>query len=129
MFRTDSHNNPTAFTTDVAAEAKLKLHLDYEIGDPFTVNFSMSATPDRPEATYHTARLLRDPIAITIQVIDTLSFMTQHGTPISRWGYITMPAFLWHELSAPQKRDVIGWMYQREGGITMRHLFPNYGKL
>jgi len=124
-FRTDTHNNPTAFTTDVAAEAKLKLGVDYTQGDPFTVY----PPGVRGPLTLHTARLIGDPIALTIRVIDHLSFMTQHGTPISRWGYITMPAFLWLELSPVQKRDVIGWMYQREGGTTMKHLFPNYGKL
>lgn len=117
-FRTDTHNNPSAFTTDIAAEAKLKLGTDYTQGDPFTSG----------SHTYHTARLIGDPIVITIRVIDALSFLTQHGTPISRWGYITMPYFIWAVLTAPEKRDVIGWMYQREGGTAMKHLFPNYGK-
>jgi hypothetical protein len=120
-FRTDTHNNPTAFTTDVAAEARIKLGVDYTVGEPFKII--------TPVLILHTARLIGDPIALTIRVIDALSFMTTHGTPISRWGYITMPAFLWHELSPVQKRDVIGWMYQREGGTTMKNLFPNYGKL
>lgn len=129
QFRTDTHNNPTAFTTDVAAEAKLKLGVDYTVGDGFTAKFSDKVRAGNFDITLHTARLIGDPIALTIRVIDALSFQTTHGTPISRWGYITMPAFLWHELSPVQKRDVIGWMYQREGGTTMKHLFPNYGKL
>ncbi len=115
-FRTDTHNNPTAFTTDVAAEAHLKIESDYTQGDSFIVGGHI----------YHTARLIGDPIALTIRVIDALSFATKIGT--SRWGYIEMPKFTWDLLTAPQKRDVIGWMYQREGGTAMRHLFPNYGK-
>ncbi len=122
MFRTDSHNNPTAFTTDVAKEGGLHLGKDYTVGDPFTTK--------GPASIFHTARLIGDPLAITIRVIDVLGFyFGSGGRQVSRWGYITMPAFTWRELSAPQKRDVIGWMYQREGGETMRHLFPNYGKL
>lgn len=116
-FRTDTHNNPTAFTTDVAAEAKLKLGVDYTQGDPFTAGGH----------TYHTSRLIGDPIAVTIRAIDTLSFLTT--TNVSRWGYITMPKLTWDALTPPQKRDVIGWMYQREGGTALRHFFPNYGKL
>jgi hypothetical protein len=117
MYRTDSHNNPTAFTTDVAAEARLKPGIEYTQGDPFT----------SAGRIYHTARLIGDPIALTIRVIDTLTFSTPNG--ISRWGYITVPAFTWSELTAPEKRDVIGWMYQREGGETMRFMFPDYGRL
>lgn len=122
MFRTDSHNNPTAFTTDVAVEAKLHLGTDYTVGDPFNI------TQVRGVITLHTARLIGDPIAMTIRVIDALSFLTQHGTPVSRWGYITMPKLTWDGLTPTQKKDVIGWMYQREGGTEMRQLFPNYGK-
>lgn len=115
--RTDSNNNPSAFTADIAAEAGLKLGTDYTQGDPFTAAGHI----------YHTARLIGDPIALTIRVIDTISFCTHAG--VIRWTYIAMPFFIWLGLTAPQKRDVIGWMYQREGGITMRPLFPNYGKL
>jgi hypothetical protein len=117
-FRTDTHNNPTAFTTDVAAEARLILGTDYTRGDPFQAG----------HLTLYTARLIGDPIALTIRVIDLLSFSTQVGNPISRWGYITMPQLTWNVLTPPEKRDVIGWMYQREGGTAMRNLFPNYGK-
>lgn len=119
MYRTDSHNNPTAFTTDVAKEARLTPGIDYTQGDPFTVP---GATP----ITLHTARLLKDPIQTTVRVIDALSFLTRNG--ISRWGYITMPKFTWDSLTISQKRDVIGWMYQFEGGQSMKNLFPNYGK-
>jgi hypothetical protein len=40
-----------------------------------------------------------------------------------------MPKFVWDSLTDRQKRDVIGIMYQEEGGTLMRPLFPNYGKL
>lgn len=126
MFRTDSHNNPTAFTTDVAAEAHLTEGKDYTKGDPFKVDYSNGAFTG--QMILYTARLIGDPIAITIRVIDHLSFMTLHNVPVSRWGYITIPKLTWDSLTAPQKRDVIGWMYQREGGTEMRHLFPHYGK-
>lgn len=117
MFRTDSHNNPTAFTTDIAAEAGLRLNVDYTRGDSFQAG----------SLTLYTARLIGDPIATTIKVIDKLSFLTTKGT--SRWGYITVPMLTWVELAEYQKKDIIGWMYQREGGTSMRGLFPNYGKL
>lgn len=116
MFRTDSHNSPTAFTTDVAHEAGLVLGTDYAQGDPFQAG----------SLTLHTARILGDPIATTIRVIDRLSFVTITG--ISRWVYITMPKMTWDGLTPDSKRDVIGWMYRHEGGIAMRGLFPNYSK-
>lgn len=117
FFRTDQHNNPTAFIVQIAHDAGLKEGTDYQQGNPFEAG----------GRTYYTARLLGDPIALTIRVIDALSFVTPGGE--SRWVYITMPKFTWDELTAPQKRDIIGWMYQREGGTEMRHLFPRYGQL
>lgn len=117
-YRTDTHNNPTAFTTDVAKEAVLKLGTEYTKGDPF----GGSGTP-----VFYTARLIGDPVGLTIRVIDAISFVTTLSQ--MRWSYISMPHFIWLELSPPQKRDVIGWMYQREGGVTMRGLFPHWGKL
>jgi hypothetical protein len=112
--RTDEHNNPTAFTVNIAKQAKLREGIDYEQGNVF---------PDRP--TFATARLLGDPILQTIKVIDALGFYTQAG--IKRWDYIGMPKFIWLSLAAAEKRDVVGFMYQKEGGTLMRHLFPNYG--
>ena len=117
MFRTDKNSNPTAFTVDVAAEAGLTLGKDYEQGDSFAVG----------KVTLYTAKLLGDPIAVTICVIDAISFETRSGQ--MRWAYIAIPKFTWTALTTWQKRDVIGWMYQREGGYMMRPLFPNYGKL
>ena len=122
--RTDENNNPTAFTTDIAKEAGLVLGVDYEQGTPFA-----SAIPGRP---FYTAKLLWDPIALTIRVINAVGFYTNLGS--QRWSYIAMPQFVWHNLfpdsiSGPGKCDVIGFMYQREGGTEMRNLFPNYGAL
>jgi hypothetical protein len=71
--------------------------------------------------------VLGDPVPRTIQVIDKIGFYTELGSP--RWTYIMMPKFVWDALSLDVKRDVIGYMYQREGGVTLQDLFPNYGKL
>lgn len=115
MPRTDDHNNPAAITTDIAHQAGLVLGADYEAGAAFPLNPAM-----------HTARLLGDPVALTIRVIDTIGFYTKGGS--QRWTYISMPAFLWKWLNDDEKRDVVGFMYQHEGGVAMRPLFPNYGK-
>ena len=115
-FRTDLNNNPTAFTTDIAKEAGLVLGKDYEQGDSFEAG----------TMTLYTAKLLGDPIAITIRVIDAIGFYTKAGA--MRWSYIAIPLTTWLSLTEPQMRDVIGFIYQREGGTAMRSLFPNYGK-
>jgi hypothetical protein len=120
--RTDDNNNPTAFTTAVAQEAGLRIGVDYEQGTPFRA-FGGSLNP----SFCYTAKLLGDPIALTIQVIDKLGFYTEAGS--QRWVYIAIPRFAWDCLLSTQSRDVIGFMYQREGGTTMRHLFPNYGQV
>jgi hypothetical protein len=111
--RTDDNNNPTAFTTAIAKQAGLILGTDYEEGTGFEFD------------TLHTAKLLGDPVATTIEVINKLGFRTLSGGP--RWAYINFPHFVWVGLSEEDQVDVIGWMYEQEGGITMRHLFPNYG--
>lgn len=113
--RTDAHNNPTAFTTDVAQNAGLQENVDYVQGDSFTAGLHV----------YYTARLLGDPIEITIRVIDKIGYQTRLG--YARWTYINLPKFVWDALTHDQKRDVIGYHYQHEGGTEMRHLFPNYG--
>ena len=121
-FRTDRNNNPTAFTTSVAAEAGLILGTDYAVGDPFETG----------GRTYFTARLLGDPVALSIRVIDAIGFRT--ATNVQRWSYISIPKFVWDMLPdslhpasfTPSKRDVIGTMYRAEAGVTMRPLFPNY---
>lgn len=123
MFRTDEHTNPTAFTTDIAKEAGLVEGVDYEQGTPFLAPGSTSDSA----RMFYTAKLLGDPIMLTIRVIDAIGFYTKGGA--QRWSYIAMPHFVWNELDLEQKRDVIGFMYQREGGTEMRNLFPNYGAL
>lgn len=108
--RTDRHNNPTAMTTDVARTAGLQEGVDYVMGDPF---------PNNPNL--RTAVLLGDPVATTIKAIDRMGFYTQAGKP--RWDYISMPKSKWDSLSVDQKRQVIGQMYQREGGTALKSLF------
>ena len=115
--RTDANRNPTAFDTAVAAEAGLKLGVDYQQGESFPA-----------PSTLHTALLLGDPVQLTIRVIDAVGFyITKSGEP--RWTYMgEFPKFVWDSLPPASKRDVIGFMYQREGGVTMRPLFPHYGQ-
>jgi hypothetical protein len=124
MFRTDECNNPTALTTDIAKQGGLALGKDYTRGPSFTAGTTM----------YYTAILIGDPVALTIKVIDAIGFYTTSGA--QRWIYIAMPKFVWGALptlslvdGAASKRDVIGFMYQREGGTAMRDLFPNYGRV
>ncbi len=114
--RTDNNNNPTAFTVDIAHEAGLQLGVDYTPGDIFPSPSSLV-----------TARLIGDPIAITIRVIDRIGYFTRAGKP--RWDYIAIPRFTWGVLSLAQKCDVIGFHYMREGGTEMRKLFRLYGQL
>jgi cell wall-associated NlpC family hydrolase len=105
--RTERHNNPTAFTTDVAKEAGLKLGVDYEIGDPFIGSDGK---------VYYTARLLKDPIDTTIKVIDKLGFYTATGQP--RWAHTAIPKAQWDAMTYDQKRAVIEAMRQKENGTT-----------
>lgn len=118
--RTDENNNPTAFTCNIAFEGGLRFGIDYDQGAPFEV------TAAGKTATFYTAKILGDPIELTIQVIDKIGFRTKWGS--SRWIYINGAHFIWLGYTKEQKIDTIGWMYQQEGGTEMRHLFPNYGK-
>lgn len=113
--RTDDNHNPTAFTTQIADEAFLEEGIDYTQGTPFVFD----------GVRYYTAKLLLDPVETTIRVIDETGFYTRSGE--QRWDYIGMPKFLWTSLTPDLKRDIIGFMYQHEGGVTLRPLFPNYG--
>jgi len=116
MFRTDTNRNPTAFTVDVARQAGLVFGKDYTNGTAF---------PNDPGL--FTAHLLGDPIQLTIKVIDALGFVTFHHAPnVARWSYIVIPKFVWDDLFAPEKRNIIGWMYRHEGGTAMVSLFPKY---
>lgn len=117
--RTDYNRNPTAFTTAVAEQAGLKLGIDYEIGTSF-----YGSVPFGDSNYMVTARILGDPIATTIRVINAMGFVTRIGNP--RWLYINMPKFIWDSLFDSEKRDVIGFMYRYEGGSAMIPLFPNY---
>lgn len=113
--RTDENNNPAAITCNVAEQGGLILGKDYVQGTAFPY----------PSKEF-TARLLGDPVTLTISVITRIGYYTRTGT--QRWNYIAMPQFIWSMLSESQKQDVVGFHYLHEGGITMRHLFPNYGK-
>jgi hypothetical protein len=108
--RADRHNNPAAITTDVAKQAKLKLGVDYEIGDAFPGNSKL-----------RTARFLGDPIATTIRVIDEIGYYTRGGAP--RWTYIALPKFVWQTLTPQQRRDVVLFHYQHEGGRALLPLW------
>ena len=116
MFRTDSHNNPAAFTTDIAKQGGLVLGTDYTQGDPFTAG----------TMTLYTACLIGDPIELTIRVIDAVGYFTKGGQP--RWIYAALPKWVWSGLSADGKRDMVGYHYLHEGGTAMRDMFPNYGR-
>jgi hypothetical protein len=100
---------------DIARQAGLVLNREYVPGELFP-----------SPSTLVTAKLLGDPIALTIKAIDSIGYYTKSGG--LRWIYIAIPKFIWNALSPDQKRDVIGFHYQHEGGTTMRHLFPNYGQ-
>ncbi len=108
--RTDRNNNPAAITTDVAKQGGLVEGTDYVAGDPFPA-----------PSTLVTAKLLGDPIQLTIRVIDKIGYYTKSGA--SRWDYIAMPKFVWDALEPPLKKKVIGFHYSREGGAEMKGLF------
>lgn len=108
--RTDRNRNPAAFTTDIAKQAGLVEGTDYVAGDPFP-----------PPSTLATAKLLGDPIALTIKVIDAVGYYTQHGQP--RWTYIAIPKRIWDVLDYEEKKYVVGFHYQHEGGTEMKGLF------
>ncbi len=99
--RTDRHNNPTAFTTDIAKAAGLKEGIDYTTGDPFG------------GGKYKTAKLLGNPVDTTIKVIDKIGFYTQGGK--QRWTHTAISQSKWGKMSYEQKKDVIKQLYQKEG--------------
>jgi len=108
--RTDRHNNPTAFTTQIAKQAGLVEGVDYEMGDAF---------PDNDN--FFTARILKDPIETTLKVIDKIGFFTLSGAP--RWSYFAMTEDQWKKLSRKEKIKTIFDMYQQEGGTELTTLF------
>lgn len=112
-FRTDRNNNPVAFTTDIAKQGGLILGTDYTEGEPFD------------NGRFHTAKLLGDPIALTIQVIDRIGFFTSTGA--QRWTYIRFPNADWQKLSFYGKKEIIHLMYHNEGGKELERLFAPAG--
>lgn len=100
--RTDKNNNPTAMTTDVARELGLVYGRDYVQGAKFPGNSNL-----------YTARLLGDPVAITIKGLDQGGFYTRSGK--QRWSYIGIPQNQWNNMSYQQKVAVVKTMYKREG--------------
>lgn len=114
--RTDENNNPTAFTTDVARDGGLVLGTDYEQGSPFHEGTVLR----------YTAKLLGDPLAVTIKLMDAAGFYTHAG--IARWQYtdgpIGIPKKFWASQTRDQKVLLIGILYAHEGGTEMKHLFP-----
>jgi len=107
--RTDRHKNPTAFTTAIARQAGLVEGRDFGVGDAFG------------DGQYHTARLFGDPVDQTIQVIDAIGFYTARGA--MRWNYIAIPKTLWDTMGDRQRRVTLKYMYLREGGTELLHLF------
>jgi len=99
--RTDRHNNPTAFTTDIARLAGLKEGVDYSKGDPFS------------GGKYNTARLLKNPVDTTISVIDKIGFYTGAGK--QRWTHTAISKDQWDNMSYNQKKKIVQDMYQKEG--------------
>lgn len=102
--RTDRHNNPAAFTTDIAKQAGLVEGVDYSVGDAFG------------GGKFHTARLLGDPVDTTIRVIDNIGFKTKSGA--NRWTYtdkLGLNNASWSKMDKNQKTAAIYKMYQNEG--------------
>jgi len=114
--RTDDNNNPAAIITQLAAQGGLIEGVDYVQGTPFEAG----------GVTYYTAKLLGDPIALTIKVIDKVHYKTASGAP--RWPYADLPNWVWNGFTTDQKRDMIGYHYMMEGGTAMRGLFPRFGQ-
>ena len=101
-YRTDRHNNPTAFTTEVASMGLVE-GVDYIKGDPF---------PDNPNL--FTATLLGDAYETTIDLINKIGFYTSSGG--QRWTHTAMSKSKWNSLSNEKKIEVIKDMYKKEGG-------------
>ena len=111
--RADRHNNPTAFTTDIAKQAGLIEGVDYAVGDTFPSNNK-----------YKTAFLLGDPIDTTIKVIDSIGFKTKSGD--NRWTYtdkLGLDNSTWQNMPYDKKVMAIKQMNRYEGGTGI--LFSN----
>lgn len=99
--RTDRSNNPTAMTTDVARTLGLVEGKDYVKGDAFD------------NGRYATAKLIGNPVAITIKGLDNGGFYTASGKP--RWTHTAIPQSQWNSMSYEEKAGVVKQMYQKEG--------------
>lgn len=107
--RTDRHNNPTAMTTDVAKTLGLVEGIDYEVGDKF------------PDSNLRTAKLLGNPIDITVKALDLAARDTNKqafftGSGAQRWTHTAMSDKEWLSKTPEQKAAVIAQMYKNEGG-------------
>ncbi len=108
--RADRNNTPAAIITLLAAEAGLVKGTDYVDGDAFP-----------PPSKLVTARLLHDPVALTIKVIDAVGYQKRDGGP--RWTDINIPKFVWAALSPDVKKAVVLYHYKYEGGTALLSLF------
>lgn len=112
LTRADRNHNPTALSVDLAHQAGLELGTDYARGDDFQADGH----------TYYTARLLHDPIWLTLRVIDKVGFFagSRH-----RWNYIAIPPGVWGTFSRYQRILTVKSMYWSEGGTEMAQLFED----
>jgi len=121
-YRTDRHNNPIAAVYGLFKQASSSGSLDtreprliegihFEKGDPFRSG----------GRTFYTGRILADPIAVSIALIDRVGFYT--GNNRQRWSYIAIPWWVWRSMNEWQKTLTIYEMYQHEGGVEMEELF------
>ena len=108
--RADRNNNPAAITTDVAKQGGLHEGLEYVLGDPFP-----------PPSALVTGKLIGDPVALTIRVIDAIGYYTKTGTP--RWTYMAIPREVWETLTFLQKKAAVAAHYRYEGGVALKDLF------
>ena len=124
-FRTDRHNNPTAFTVDVARQGGLIEGVDFTQGDVFYKKDKngkdiLDRSGNKTIAGY-TANLLGDPVDDTIAVINKIGFYTASGG--HRWTHTQMSKEAWDKLSYDQKIKTVRRMYKNERGSGI--LFSN----
>jgi hypothetical protein len=108
----DRHNSPIRLTVALAKQAGLILGQDYACGDSYEANGH----------THYTARLLHDPIALSLIVIDRVGF---YGVKIPRWNYIAIPERVWGTFSDYQRILTLKSMYWAEGGTALNQLFDD----
>jgi hypothetical protein len=130
-YRTERHNNPTAFTTDLAKQAGLVEGVDYEIGDAFydvgdklglsTMEEAIAEKRKTGEEIkkYNTARIKKDDwFEVTKKLIDKVGFYDQNGGP--RWSYIDKlfsggnANTIWNESDDEGKLKILKKMYGKE---------------